>query len=171
MAYIEGFDRNQAQMLPEYLEDFVGDDNPVRVIEAFVNSLDMKNYRFTKIDSGGPGAPSYNPRELLKLYLYGYSNNIRTSRKLEKATYVNIEVMWLIRKLHPDFKTIADFRKENKVQLKQIFKEFNLLCREWNLFGGELVAVDGTKFRADNSKKNNYNQKKIDRQLKYIEEK
>jgi len=170
MAYISGMDRNQAQMFPEYLEDYVNDDNPVRVIDTFVESLDLKKLQFTKVNSGGPGAPSYNPKDLLKLYLYGYMNGIRSSRKLEKATYVNIEIIWLIRKLRPDFKTIADFRKENKNQLKQILKEFNLLCKDWSLFGGELVAVDGTKFRADNSKKNNYNKKKIDRQLKYIEE-
>lgn len=171
MAYISGMNRNQAQMFPEYLDDYVDDDNPVRVIEVFVESLDLKKLQFAKINSGGPGAPSYNPKDLLKLYLYGYMSSIRSSRKLEKATYVNIEVIWLIRKLHPDFKTIADFRKENKNQIKLIFKQFNLLCKDWNLFGGELVAVDGTKFRADNSKKNNYNKKKIDRQLKYIEEK
>jgi len=171
MAYIEGMNRNQAQMFPEYLENYVDDNNPARVIEAFVDSLDLKKLQFTKANSYGPGAPSYNPKDLLKLYLYGYINSLRSSRKLEKATYNNIEVIWLIRKLHPDFKTIADFRKENKKQLKQIFKEFNLLCKDWSLFGGELVAIDGTKFRADNSKKNNYNKKKIDRQLKYIEEK
>lgn len=171
MAYIEGYDRNQAQMLPEFLDNYVDNENPVRVIEAFVDSLNLQGYGFTKIDKGGRGAPSYNPADLTKLYLYGYTNNIRSSRKLEKSTYVNIEVMWLIRKLHPDFKTIADFRKENQEQLIQIFKEFNLLCKEWKLFGGSLVAVDGTKFRANNSKKNNYNKKKIDRQLKYIDEK
>jgi transposase len=171
MAYIEGMNRNQAQMFPEYLDNYVDDNNPVRAIEAFIDSLDLKKLQFTKVNLRGPGAPSYNPSDLLKLYLYGYMNSLRSSRKLEKATYINIEVIWLIRKLHPDFKTIADFRKENKKQLKQIFKEFNLLCKDWSLFGGELVAVDGTKFRADNSKKNNYNKKKIDRQLKYIEDK
>lgn len=171
MAYIKGYDRNQAQMLPEYLDDYVDEDNPAKVIDAFVDSLDLVELNFTKIDDGRPGAPSYNPGDLLKLYLYGYLNGIRSSRKLEKATYVNIEVMWLIGKLHPDFKTIADFRKENKKQLVQLFKQFNLLCKDWGLFGGSLVAVDGTKFRADNSKRNNYNQKKIDRQLKYIDEK
>ncbi|MDD4730254.1 MAG: transposase [Dysgonamonadaceae bacterium] len=171
MAFIAGIDRNQAQMFPELLDEYVNEENPVRVIDAFVNSLDLIKLKFTKSEQGGPGAPSYDPKDILKLYLYGYSNGIRTSRKLEKATYTNVEVMWLIKKLHPDFKTIADFRKENKLQMKQIFKEFNLLCRDWDLFGGELVAIDGTKLRADNSKRNNYNKKKIDRQLKYIDEK
>lgn len=171
MAYIEGYDRNQAQIFPEYLDDYVSEDNPVRVIDAFVDSLDLAELKFTKLDTGGPGAPSYDPADLLKLYTYGYQNGLRSSRKLEKATYVNVEVIWLIRKLHPDFKTIADFRKEHKKQLQEVFKKFNLLCKEFGLFGGKLVAIDGTKFRADNSKKNNYNKKKIDRQLKYIDEK
>lgn len=171
MPYIEGYNRNQAQILPNYLDDYIDEENYTRVIDAFVEHIDIEKHNFTKINKSGRGAPSYNPKDLLKLYLYGYMNGIRSSRKLEKATYNNIEVMWLIRKLNPDFKTIADFRKENKKQLKQIFKEFNMLCKEWNLFSCELIAVDGTKFRADNSKKNNYNKKKIERQLKYIEEK
>lgn len=137
MPYIEGFDRNQAQMFPEYLDNYINEENPVRVIDAFVDSLDLHKYAFTKLNKGGPGAPSYNPKDLLKLYIYGYINGIRTSRKLERATYVNVEIMWLIRKLHPDFKTIADFRKENKTQFKQIFREFNLLCRDADLFGDQ----------------------------------
>lgn len=171
MPYISGMDRNQAQLFPEYLDDYVEQENPVRVIDVFVESLNLKELNFTKTNPSGPGAPSYDPKDILKLYLYGYLNGLRSSRKLEKSTYNNLEVIWLMRKLHPDFKTIADFRKENKKQLKSILKEFNLLCRDWDLFGGELIAVDGTKFRADNSKRNNYNEKKIKRQLKYIEEK
>jgi len=171
MPYINGLDRNQAQMFPEYLDDYIDEENPVRVMDAFVDTLDLKKMRFTKTDPNGRGAPSYNPKDLLKLYLYGYTNTLRSSRKLEKSTYINVEVIWLMRKLHPDFKTIADFRKENRKQLKQVFKEFNLFCKDCGLFGGQLVAIDGTKFRANNSKKNNYSQKKIDRQLKYINEK
>ena len=171
MPYITGKDRNQALMFPEYLDDYVNEDNPVRVIDAFVKSLDSQEYQFTKSNPCGPGAPSYDPKDLLRLYLYGYMNTLRSSRKLERATYINIEVIWLIRDIHPDFKTIADFRRENKKLLKQVFKEFNLLCNDWELFGKKLSAVDGTKIRADNSKKNNYNKKKIERQLKYIEEK
>lgn len=171
MAYIKGYDRNQGQMFPEYLDDYVSEDNPVRVIDAFVDSIDLEALQFTKMGENRPGAPSYYPGDLLKLYIYGYKNAIRTSRKLENETYVNIEVMWLIKKLHPDFKTIADFRKENKKQLIEIFRQFNLLLKNWDLLGSNLVAIDGTKFRADNSKKNNYNQKKIERQLKYINEK
>lgn len=171
MPYIKGIDRNQVQMFPELLDDLINEENPVRVIDAFIDSLGMVKLEFTNSVCRGPGAPSYDPKDMAKLYLYGYMNGIRTSRKLERATYTNVEVMWLIKKLHPDFKTIADFRKQNKPQIKQLFKEFNLLCKDWGLFGGELVAVDGTKLRADNSKKNNYNKKKIERQLKYINEK
>ena len=171
MGFIQGIDREQAQMFPEYIADYISEDNMVRVIDAFVESLDLREMEFTKARIGGRGAPSYNPKDMLKLYIYGYMEGIRTSRKLEKATYKNIEVIWLIRKLHPDFKTIADFRKENRKQLEEVFKEFNLLCKDWNLYSGGLVAVDGTKFRADNSKRNNFNKKKINRQLKYIEEK
>ena len=171
MSYISGHDRNQGQIFPEYLDDYVSEDNPVRVIDAFVDSLDLKSLQFTKMKENRPGAPSYYPGDLLKLYLYGYTNGIRTSRKLERETYINVEVMWLMGKLHPDFKTIADFRKENKKQLTKIFTEFNLLLKDWDLLGAELIAVDGTKFKADNSKRNNYNQKKIQRQLKYIDKK
>lgn len=170
MPYIQGINRNQAQLLPEYLEDYISEDNPVRVIDAFIDTIDVKEMGFTKTSNAGAGAPSYNPKDILKLFTYGESNGIRSSRKLEKSTYNNLEVMWLIKKLHPDFKTIADFRKENRKAIKEVLKKFNLLCKDLGLFGGNLVAVDGTKFRADNSKKNNYNKKKIDRQLKYIEE-
>ncbi len=96
---------------------------------------------FTKTNPNGPGAPSYDPKDLLKLYIYGYINTLRSSRKLEKSTYINVEVIWLMRKLHPDFKTIADVRKENRKQLKQVFKEFNLFCKDCDLFGGQLIAV------------------------------
>ena len=117
------------------------------------------------------GHPSYDPKDEIKLYLYGYLNRIRSSRRLEDEAARNIEVMWLLKKLKPDFKTIADFRKDNKKALKAVFRDFNKLCDEWDLFGKELVAIDGSKFRACNSKKNNYNAKKLDRHLKYIDEK
>src|SRR5690554_6813395 len=121
MPYIAGEYREQHQLLPERLEDYVGEENPVRVIDAFVDSLDMKAMGFTKTDLNRRGAPSYNPADLAKLYLYGYTNTVRTSRKLERETHINVEVIWLMKKLKPDFKTIADFRKENKKQLKSIF--------------------------------------------------
>ena len=171
MAFIEGVNRNQKMIFPEYIEDSISEDNPVRVIEAYVDTLNLKEMGFTKTNEYRCGAPSYNPKDLLKLYIYGYMNAVRSSRKLEKETYRNIEVMWLLRKIQPDFKTIADFRKENKSKLKKIFKDFALLCKELELYGENLIAVDGTKIKASNSKKNNYNDKKIRRQIKYIEEK
>jgi transposase len=171
MAFIQGVNRNQKLIFPEYLEDSIGEENPVRVIDAYADTLNLKQMGFTKTIEYRCGAPSYNPKDLLKLYIYGYINAIRSSRKLERETYRNIEVMWLLRKIQPDFKTIADFRKENKNILKKVFKDFTLLCKELELYGEKLIAVDGTKIKANNSKKNNYTNKKIERQLKYIEEK
>jgi len=115
--------------------------------------------------------PPYDPRDLLKLYLYGYLNRIRSSRRLETEAGRNLELLWLLQKLKPDFKTIADFRKDNSKALKGVFKQFTLLCKNWDLYGKEVIAVDGSKFRASNSKRNNFNQKKIQRHLKYIDEK
>jgi transposase len=163
MPYIEGAGRNQRQMFPEYIEDYIDENNTTRVIDVYVDTLDLREMGFTKSNPYRKGAPAYNPKDNLKLYIYGYMNGIRSSRKLERLTKVNIEVIWLLKKLQPDFKTIADFRKENKDNLKKVFKS--------NLYGKEMVAVDGTKFRADNSKKNNFNIKKIDRHKKYIDEK
>lgn len=171
MAFIKGIDRNQRIMFPEYVEDYVDNNNPVRVIDEYVETLDLKGMGFTKAKEIRQGAPGYHPSTLMKLYLYGYLNGIRSSRKLENEAIRNIEVIWLLRKLQPDFKTIADFRKENRGNLKKVFKEFSLLCRELGLYGQELIAVDGTKIKANNSKRNNFNQKKIDRQIKYIDEK
>lgn len=171
MAFINGVERNQKLIFPEYLEDYIGEENIARLIDEYVNTLNLKEIGFTKTTEFRRGAPGYHPGHLLKLYIYGYMNSIRSSRKLEKETYKNIEVIWLIQKLHPDFKTIADFRKDNKEAIKEVFKDFTLLCKDLELFGEELIAIDGTKIKANNSKKNNYSKKKILRQLKYIEEK
>ena len=171
MPYIKGEDRNQITLFPEAVDDYITPDNPVRVIEAFVDSLDMKELGFKRTTPNDVGRPAYDPRDLLKLYLYGYLNRIRSSRKLETEAGRNVELMWLLKKLKPDFKTIADFRKDNKKAIKNVFKQFNLLCKEWELFGCEVIAVDGSKFRACNSKRNNYNDKKIKRHLKYLDEK
>lgn len=171
MAYVKGEDRNQITLFPEAVDDYIASDNPVRVIEAFVNSLDMQKLGFQRAEPKNTGRPPYDPRDLLKLYLYGYLNRIRSSRRLETEAGRNLELLWLLRKLKPDFKTIADFRKDNSKSLKEVFKQFTLLCKEWDLYGKEVIAVDGSKFRASNSKRNNFNQKKIQRHLKYIEEK
>jgi len=171
MAYIKGEDRNQIIMFPESIDEYISEENPVRLIEAYVEGLDLESFGFTGTNPTAVGHPSYDPKDEIKLYLYGYLNRIRSSRRLEDEAARNIEVMWLLKKLKPDFKTIADFRKDNKKALKAVFRDFNKLCDEWDLFGKELVAIDGSKFRACNSKKNNYNAKKLDRHLKYIDEK
>ena len=171
MAYIKGTDRRQTTLFPESIDDYVCEDNPVRVIEAFVENLDIVALEFKRAQTAPVGRPPYDPRDLLKLYLYGYLNRIRSSRKLESEAARNLEVIWLLSSLKPDFKTIADFRRDNKEALRRVFKQFSLLCKEWGLFAQTLVAIDGSKFKANNSKKNNYNRKKLKRHLKYIDEK
>lgn len=171
MPYIQGEDRNQIILFPESIDDYISSDNPARVIEEYVEQLDMEKLGFNRATSPSQGRPPYNPKDLLKLYLYGYLNRIRSSRRLEHEASRNLEVIWLLKKLKPDFKTIADFRRDNKSSLKAAFREFNKLCDEWGLFGKELIAIDGSKFRASNSKRNNYSEKKINRHLKYIDEK
>ena len=165
MAYIKGEDRNQVIMFPEYLDEYIAEENPVRVIDAFVDGLDLERLGFKRTTPIAVGHPSYDPRDILKLYLYGYLNRIRSSRRLEH------EVIWLLKKLNPDFKTIADFRKDNKKPLKAVFRALTRLCDDWDLFGKELVAIDGSKFRACNSKRNNYSIKKLERHINYIDEK
>ncbi len=171
MAYIHGEDRHQITLFPEAVDDYISEENPVRVIEAYVNTLNLAELGFLKTEPKDTGRPPYNPQDLLKLYIYGYMNRIRSSRRLETEAGRNLELVWLLRKLKPDFKTIADFRKDNKEPIKNVFKNFSRLCKEWELYGKQMVAVDGSKFRASNSKRNNFNEKKIQRQLKYIDEK
>ena len=171
MAYIKGEDRRQITFFPEAIDDYVNEDNPVRVIDQFVGSLNMQELGFLRTDPNVTGRPPYDPRDLLKLYLYGCMNRIRSSRRLETEADRNLELLWLLQRLKPDFKTIADFRKDNKVALKNVFKQFTILCREWELFGREVIAVDGSKFRASNSRRNNFSEKKVQRHLKYIDDK
>lgn len=171
MSYIQGQDRNQIVLFPESLDDYISEDSMVRIIDEYVEQLDMVALEFKKAICSYMGRPPYSPKDILKLYLYGYLNRIRSSRRLEHEALRNIEVIWLLKKLRPDFKTIADFRKDNKKSLKAVFRDFTKLCDEWDLFGKELVAIDGSKFRACNSKRNNYNTKKLERHIKYINEK
>lgn len=171
MDYIQGFDRKQEILFPAKIDDYIGEENLVHFIEAFVALLDLMGLGFTHAEVKPTGRPSYNPADLLKLYLYGYLNCIRSSRKLEKECFRNIEVMWLLKKLSPDHKTIADFRKNNAVAIKKVFKEFVLFCKELDLYGGEVVSTDGSKFKAVNSKKRNFNAEKLLKKLKDIEEK
>src|SRR5271170_1486619 len=156
MTHITGHDRCQTLLLPESLDDYVGKDNPVRFIEAFVDGLDLAAAGFTRVQPKETGRPGYAPADLLKLYIYGYLNRIRSSRRLEAETHRNIEVIWLLRHLKPDFKTIADFRRDNRNAFRQVFREFVLLCRQLDLFGRELLAVDGTRIKAVNNKDRNF---------------
>ena len=171
MGYIQGTPREQSILFPETIEEYISDDNPVRFIDAFVDQLDLQAAGFQRTLPSETGRPPYAPGDLLKLYIYGYLNRIRSSRKLEQEAARNVEVMWLLRKLKPDFKTIADFRKDNRNAFKQVFREFILLCRKLDLFGGELVAVDGSKFKAVNSSKRNFTKARLQKTLKMIDEK
>jgi len=170
MRYIEGLDRNQRDMLPEFLEDYVSDNNPVRVIDAFVDSLDLEQHGIGA-HHNKTGRPPFSPWVLLKLYIYGYFNNIRSSRRLEKETKRNIELMWLLNKLTPDHMTIARFRSDNKDALNYVFRDFVKLCQKLNLYGSELVAIDGSLFAAVNSLENNFNKAKLEDRIKNIDEK
>jgi transposase len=170
MRYIQGQNRSQSYLFPISLEDAVDSENEVRLIDSFVNSLQLEEFGF-RLDHIDNGRPAYHPRVLLKLYIYGYLNRIRSSRQLEKESKRNIEVMWLLESLKPDHNTIANFRKDNPKAIKKVFRETVKIAQYFNLIGGTLIAGDSTKFRAQNSKKNNFNQKKIDRHLEYIENK
>ena len=170
LAYIIGESRQQMALFADSLDDMITPENHVRGIDAFIMSLDMVELGFLKSQPSGIGRNPYNPRDLLRLYIYGYLNGIRSSRKLEVETHRNIELMWLLCKLRPDFKTIADFRRDNKEPLVKVFQQFNVLCKDWDLFSKGLVAVDGSKFRANNSKRSNYSRKKIKRTLDYLNE-
>jgi transposase len=169
MGYIRGESRNQIYLLPETLDDYIGEENPVRFLDAFVEKLDIQELGFERATAAETGRPGYDPADLLRLYLYGYLNRIRSSRRLEKEAARNLELMWLLGKLRPDFKTIADFRKDNLEAIKQVCREFTLLCKELDLFGGELIAIDGSKFQAVNGKKRNFTSAKLKERLEEID--
>ncbi|MGA2876938.1 MAG: IS1182 family transposase [Nitrososphaerales archaeon] len=168
--HVEGLNRNQTALFPDTLEGYVDKENPVRFIDAFVDSLNLENLGFKHSIPAEVGRPPYNPSDLLKLYIYGYLNQIRSSRKLERECHRNLEVMWLMKKLTPDFKTIADFRKDNIDCVKGVFKEFVKLCISLDLYGAKCIAVDGTKFKAVNSLDNNFNRKNLAYRIKMIDE-
>src|SRR2546423_7871758 len=171
MDYIRGVSRNQVILFPESVEDYITEDNPVRFIDACVSGLDLAGLGFARGTPAETGRPAYDPGDLLRLYLYGYLNRVRSSRMLERETKVNLEVMWLLGKLSPDFKTIADFRRDNLQAIKQVCREFTSLCRKLKLFGGELVAIDGSKFKAVNNRRRNFNETRLTKAIKAIEEK
>ncbi len=170
MAYIQGHARDQMLLLPASIEDYVAADNAVRFIEAFVDELDLGGAGFMRSRPKATGRPGYDPGDLLKLYLYGYLNRVRSSRRLEAEASRNLEVLWLLRGLQPDFKTIADFRRDNRAAFKAVFRAFVLLCRKLDLFGRELVAVDGTRLKAVNSRERNFTKAKLDKYLKSADE-
>ena len=161
MSYQRGPDRSQVQLLPACVEDYVSEDAPVRFIDAFVEGLDFQSMGFTHAQPKATGRPPYHPADLVKLYVYGYLNRIRSSRKLEAEARRNLDVIWLLRGLKPDFKTISDFRKDNRKAFKPLFRAFNLLCRQMGLFGADLVAIDGSRFKAVNSRHNNYSGQRL----------
>src|SRR5690348_10570523 len=156
MTHIVGADRSQMLLLPESLDDYVGPENPVRFIEAFVDGLDLTAAGFARVTPKGTRRPGYAPTDLLKLYVYGHLNRVRSSRRLEAETHRNIEVIWLLRHLKPDYKTIADFRRDNRKAFHPVFRQLVLLCRRLDLFGRELLAVDGTRIKAVNNKGRNF---------------
>lgn len=161
MNHRTGLDRAQTLLFPERLEDYIAAENPVRFLDAFVGSLDLHALGFGKARCANTGRPPYDPAVLLKLYLYGYLHRVRSSRMLEAECHRNVEVLWLLGKLTPDFKTIADFRKDNLQPLKAVARQFTRLCRKLELFGGELLAIDGSKFAAVNARDQNFNAGKL----------
>jgi len=171
MNFISGADRSQIILLPDSVDGYIDDNNAVRVIEAYINSLDLNALGFAKSAPNDMGRPMYAPQDLLKLYLYGYMNRVRSSRRLEIETKRNLEVIWLMRKLSPDHKTIARFRHDNPVALKNVFKDFVKLCIRLGLYGKELVAVDGSKFKAVNAKDCNFNVKKLNERIARLDAK
>lgn len=170
MKHLIGQNREQTFLFPVSLDESISKDNEVRLIDLFVDSLKIKDFGF-RVDFGENGRPAYHPADLLKLYIYGYMNKIRSSRDLEKECYRNIEVMWLLKSLKPDHNTISNFRRDNSEAIREVFKSTVNIAKHFDLIGKKLLAGDSTKLRAQNSKKNNYNQRKIDRHLEYIENK
>ena len=168
--FIEGADRTQVTLLPECLDDYIAEDNPVRVVDAYIEELDLQELGFEGAEPAPTGRPAYHPAVLLKVYIYGYLNRIQSSRRLEREAQRNVELMWLTERLAPDFKTIADFRRDNGPGIRNVCRRFIVLCRDLKLFSEALVAIDGSKFKAVNSRDRNYTSGKIDKRQQQIEE-
>jgi len=163
--FIEGENRSQSTLFPESLDDYIAPDNAVRVVDAFVNKLDLKALGFDRAEPSTTGRPGYQPATLLKIYVYGYLNRLQSSRRLERESHRNVELIWLTGRLMPDFKTIADFRKANRKAIRRVCTEFVGVCRELELFSATLVAIDGSKFKAVNSRDKNFTRKSVKRRL------
>jgi transposase len=166
--FIEGLDRSQGTLFPERLDDYVEEENPVRVIDVFIDDLDISGLGF-KAEPASTGRPGYHPKTMLKLYVYGYLNRVQSSRRLEVEAQRNIELMWLTGRLAPDFKTIADFRKDNPEAIRLVCREFVMLCKKLNLLSEKLVAIDGSKFKAVNGRDKNFTRAKMKRRLRDVE--
>jgi transposase len=168
--FVEQADRGQSTLLPECLDDFVDESNPVRVIDVFVDTLDLAEMSFDGVEPAPTGRPSYHPSVLLKLYIYGYLNRVQSSRRLEREAGRNVEVMWLLGRLAPDHKTIADFRKDSGLALRKVCARFVELCREMGLLSTASVAIDGSKFKAVNNRDKNFTRAKVERRRAQLEE-
>jgi transposase len=167
--FIQGEDRTQATMFPELLDDYVAESNPVRVVDVFVDELDLSQLGFEGVDPATTGRPAYHPAILLKIYIYGYLNRIQFSRRLEREAQRNVELMWLTGRLMPDFKTIANFRKDNGKAIRKVCRQFVVLCQQLGLFADALVAIDGSKFKAVNHRDRNFTSAKLQRRMEEIE--
>tara|TARA_Y100001934_G_scaffold255519_1_gene322543 strand:- start:6327 stop:7391 length:1065 start_codon:yes stop_codon:yes gene_type:complete len=168
--FVEGLDRGQSTLFPECLEDWVSEKNPVRVIDVFVDELDLAELGFERVDPKATGRPAYHSSVLLKLYIYGYLNRVQSSRRLEREAGRNVEMIWLMGRLVPDHKTIADFRKDNGPAIRKVCAQFVALCRRLDLFAEACVAIDGSKLKAANNRDRNFTRAKMKRRLEQIEE-
>src|SRR5450755_436099 len=167
--YVEGHDRSQTTLFPESLDEYIAEDNPVRVVDVFVDELDLKDLGFEGAEPEATGRPAYHPATLLKIYIYGYLNRVQSSRRLERETQRNVELIWLTGRLTPDFKTIADFRKDNGPAIRGVCRQFIVLCRQLDLFSEAVVAVDGSKFKAVNNRDRNFTSAKVQKRMEQIE--
>jgi transposase len=168
--FIESAARDQVALLPECLDDYVDADNTVRVVDVFVDELDLVGLGFERATPSLVGRPAYHPSTLLKLYIYGYLNRIQSSRRLEREARRNLELIWLTGRLTPDFKTIAEFRKDNGVAIRKVCREFVLLCRRLKLFADATVAIDGSKFKAVNNRDKNFTDRKLQARMEQLEQ-
>ncbi len=168
--FVAGMDRAQSTLLPEWLDDWIEEDNPVRVVDAFAEALDLAELGFAGVEPEATGRPSYHPSVLLKLYIYGYLNRVQSSRRLEREAGRNFEVMWLLGRLVPDHKTIADFRKDNGLAIRKVCARFVELCREMGLLVTASVAIDGSKFKAVNNRDKNFTRAKVERRRAQLEQ-
>ena len=167
--FVEGEERRQGVLLPEFLDDYVAEDNLVRVIDVFVDELDLRALGFEGVVPEATGRPAYHPATLLKIYLYGYLNRIQSSRRLERESQRNLELMWLTGRLTPDFKTIADFRRDSGLAIRAACAHFIVLCRQFNLFTRTVIAIDGSKFKAVNNRDKNFTVAKVAKRIEQVE--